>query len=508
MKNGIIESVIDLENQMKELRKENSIEAKPPGKKDNTVTIGDKVVNLSQLGIDFKLNEQQVDALNQLSAFLISDTDRFFTLSGYAGTGKSSIVKILLKWIRLKFGWSYNFQITAPTNRAKYVIESLSNQDSLTLHSILGLQPDVDIEKLNTRNLKFDSKKGAKMPNDLLIVDECSMVNDVLLDSIIEKANDKGCKVIFIGDKAQLKPVKQEHISRTFDLGKGVELTIVERQKDGNKLVGILEDIRNKPFDVEHSFIKTQINDKGEGLYIVESSSEFFDKCIDSFKNVVFYTDYLNARVITFTNKRAELYNNLIRNKLGFTNEYHKGELLMAYANVGSNYYTGEKGLINSCDYIIENDIELESRMIGDVEMLGYRVELVSTDVKQRLVQFILSKENPSERFADLGHSIEEYRFRAINEKNRHNKRERWVEYYEVTGSFLTPRDIIVDGRPITNKSIDFGYSFTCHKSQGGTFTEVYVDYRDFNTCSDIQMKNQLLYVGLSRCTDKAIMFC
>src|SRR5690606_11571724 len=88
----------------------------------NLLILKGKEINLTKLGIDFKLNSQQEEVLNKIADFLINKDMLSFTMSGYAGTGKSSIVKILLKWIRQYFGWSYDFQITEPTNRAKYVI--------------------------------------------------------------------------------------------------------------------------------------------------------------------------------------------------------------------------------------------------------------------------------------------------------------------------------------------------------------------------------------------------
>ena len=475
-------------------------------KEKNILTLKGKEINLTRLGIDFTLNEQQVELLNKVADFLINKKDHSFTMSGYAGTGKSTLVRILLQWIKINFGHGYDFQITAPTNRAKYVIENLSGQKSRTIHSILGLLPNINIEKLNLKNLKFDSRKKPQIPRNLLIIDESSMINDTLLNTILDQTGRFNCQVLFIGDKAQLKPVEQEHISNVFELDNKYELTKVERQKDGNPLTGILEDVRNNPYAETPPFeFKNVLNSKGEGIEFTNSSLNFLDNATESLKNVVFYTEYLNSRILTFTNARVALYNKLIREKLGFSGEYHQGELLMAYNNVGNNDYTD--GLVNSCDYIIENKPEIEERTIGVTTLKGYSVNLVSTDERNRLTQFILSRDNEDNKFSDLAFHIEDLRYAAIYAKKRDEKVQYWKEYYRVSESFLSPKNLTVDGRTISSKSIDYGYAFTTHKSQGGTFKDVYVDYRDYQSCRDTEQRNQLLYVGLSRCTNKSVMF-
>lgn len=490
---------------LKNLLKENS--NKQDSKKSNTVNIKGLNINISTLDIKFKLNDQQVEALNQLADFLDpKNPERAFTLSGFAGTGKSSIVKILLKYVSMKFGYNYHYEITAPTNRAKYVIESLSGRRSQTIHKLLGIRPDLDIEKLDLKTLKFGSKGVPSMPKDLLLIDECSLCNDVLTEDIIKKATTSNCKVIFIGDVGQLKPVGQNDVSLTFKIPTTYQLTKVERQKDSNPIGRVLDSVRNNPFADEPAFnFNTQITDEGEGIEFIDTSSDFIEKAFESLKSVVFYTDYLHARIVTFQNKRTQLYNKLIRSKLGFDGEYHKGELLMAYDNVGRSDF--EEGLINSCDYIIENDPVLESRVILGHLVAGYRVNLVSTDERSRLSQFILSRSNSQESLENVAFAIEDLRISAVNEKDRFRRSSLWKEYYAETGSFLTPEPLTVEGRYVKSKSIDFGYSMTCHKSQGGTFTEVFVDFRDFQSCFDVQQRNQLIYVGLSRCSKKATLF-
>ncbi len=471
----------------------------------NEIELKGHKINLTRLGIKFKLNEQQYEALNRITDFLIDKNELSFTLMGYAGTGKTSIVKILLKWIDLHFNW-YDYTITAPTHRAKYVIEALSGTKSNTIHSILGLMPNVNLEKLDNRNVQFNASKEPKMPKNLLILDEASMINDTLFNLIIDKVRYKDSQVLFIGDPAQLKPVKQVHISKVFELGNKYELTKVERQQGDNPLGLILDTIRNNIWSEEQLFpYKTNLNSKNEGIVCFSSSQEFLAKSKDDIE-AIFNGDYLNSRILAFSNDKVQLYNKLIKKRFGLVDEYSKGSLLMAYDNVG-----GDEGIINSCDYIIDTVPKKAFRYITGVQTIGWEVDLVSTDKKSFVTQFILSEENEDKVFEEIGFKIEEMRNMAIfHAKDRFQRLKYWKMYYAALESFISVRDVIFDGRVIKPKSIDHGFAHTIHKSQGGSYSNVSVDIRDVGICKafDIQQYNQLLYVSLSRTMQVANLLC
>jgi len=134
-------------------------------------------------------------------------------------------------------------------------------------------------------------------------------------------------------------------------------------------------------------------------------------------------------------------------------------------------------------------------------------VDLVSTDQRYFFSTKILAKETPLETILKMGEFIEDIRLAAKSCKNRFERLALWREYWDTLNSFISTVDIIYDGRIIKSKSIDYGYSHTIHKSQGGTYKNVYVDFRDIKICTDFQMIDQLLYVALSRPTIKANLF-
>lgn len=467
---------------------------------ENIFELKGKKINLKKLGINFTPNEQQREALNQISDFLIDRENNSFTLCGYAGTGKTSVVKILLAWIREYFGF-FDLEITAPTHRAKGIIEKLSGRKSKTIHSILGLAPNINIEKLDNRNLIFDTAKEPTMPKNLLIVDESSMVNDTLFKLIIDKCRKKNCQILFIGDSAQLKPVKQIHISKVFNLANRYELTRVERQKDGNPLGEILFNVRTgNGID-----LISQLNSRGEGMMCYDNSTDFLSNNLLDVRKIINDKKYLTSRIICYTNDRVQLYNKLVRSRLGIKKEYEKGELLMCYANVGDPERDG--GVINSLDYVIDSTPKLLKSTVAGQKVDCWEADLLSTDEKNFYSTKMLTWDTDPETIVSIGERIEDYRITAKETKNKYERFARWATYWEAMHSFISPMDIIYDGRIIKPKSIDYGYSHTIHKSQGGTYDNISVDYRDIKTCTDPQMTDQLLYVALSRPTIKANLF-
>jgi hypothetical protein len=367
--------------------------------------------------------------------------------------------------------------------------------------------PNLNLEKLDNRNVVFNNKKEPKMPKNLLVIDEASMINDTLYDIIIDKVLYKKAQVLFIGDPAQLKPVKQTHISKVFSLENKFELTKVERQQGDNPLGLILDNIRNNIWSEQQLFeYETNLNSKNEGIVCFNSSKSFIEDAKKAVEQI-FNGDYLHSRILAFSNDRVKLYNKLIRKQFGLTDEYNKGSLLMAYDSVGDDDLNS---IVNSCDYIIDSIPKKTKRFIANVETIGWEVDLISTDQKNYIPQFIVSEENSPKTLESIGFKIEEMRNNAVfHAKDRFQRLKYWKEYYYALNSFINPMDIIYDGRVIKKKSIDHGFAHTIHKSQGGSYANVSVDLRDVAICKafDIQQHNQLLYVGLSRTQKIANIF-
>ena len=139
--------------------------------------------------------EQQEDAINAIWQWWQSSSITF-TLSGYAGTGKTFIMRHLVRYLITE-----KVCVTAPTHKALRVLENSSGRKGMTIQSLCGLRPDVDIEDYNIENPSFKVIGEQIMRSyKLVIVDECSMVNPGLFTLLVKTAIQCRCKLLFLGE--------------------------------------------------------------------------------------------------------------------------------------------------------------------------------------------------------------------------------------------------------------------------------------------------------------------
>lgn len=139
--------------------------------------------------------EQQEDAINAIWQWWQSQSISF-TLSGYAGTGKTFIMRHLVRYLIVE-----KVCVTAPTHKALRVLENSSGKKGMTIQSLCGLRPDVDIEDYNIENPSFKVIGEQKMRGyRLVIIDECSMINPGLFNLLIKTAIQYRCKLLFLGE--------------------------------------------------------------------------------------------------------------------------------------------------------------------------------------------------------------------------------------------------------------------------------------------------------------------
>jgi hypothetical protein len=465
---------------------------------------------LRAANVTFIPNEQQVDALEKITKFF-DDRGEFdsFVLKGYAGTGKTTIVKLLLTYAKMR-GFYDMISVTAPTHRAKAVIAKLAGKASTTIHKVLGMRPDVDVDELDLRALRFNTKLTPTMNvHGVLIIDEASMIGDALMEHIEDICTQYRCRVLFIGDPAQLKPVKQDTLSRVFDIEESVELTKVERQKDGNPLGFILDAIRNNKDYDQCPFDKiTDLNDKGQGIECTGSPVEFFKLLTKGYKGL-YDIDTSSVKMLAYTNDKVSLYNTIVRKALGFKEPMPvKGDILMAYDNIltGPTKYDPFKEICeiyNSADYEV---LRAERRTMYKHGLVlkgqDFLLKPLGAINEANSKLFVLDKETEPRLLEDIGDVIE-----SLREEGLRNGGKAWMPYFDFKSSFGCYSNIKSDGRVVKNRSFDYGYATTIHKSQGGTYHTVFVDDRDIDGCTDAEMKNQLKYVALSRPTEKAALF-
>lgn len=443
------------------------------------------------------LSDEQLEAIQKIKEFLSSD-ETAFSLVGSAGTGKTLIMNKLVNDLK----GVITVQLCAPTHKAKLVLQRSTGRECTTLHSLLALTPNLDIFELDFNELIFRSNsENVTIPrNGLVICDEASMINDDLFKTLIKRCSERYTKILFVSDEKQLRPVKSERESLVYTVKHQFRLTKIFRQSDKNALLPILEILRNKSIDLFMDAVGE------EGSLICEYNlKEFLIKYLKSIKIALENKDILETKLATYTNKRVDLYNSLIKKAL-FPNgqEYNKTEFLTCCDNIE---FAGMYQFWNSMDYIIATDPIRTTKTLkyfGDVE--GWEFELYDPldDFNKRI--FILSKDNDDNIFNALAYKLDQLRCNAIKERNYQRKAAKWGMYYDLNKSFTTPIDLYVDGRLVKKKSFTEGYACTTHRLQGSTFNNIFIDMQNINSCKDDKVKQQLQYVALSRTRTDAIL--
>lgn len=439
-----------------------------------------------------ELGTQQKEAFKLIKEF-INSNKTVFTLTGYAGTGKSFLVQYIIE--DLEKNWK-NYQLCAPTHRAKAVLERFTGRSGMTIHKLLSLSPNLNIMELDMRDLQFTLKgKASFFPErSIIICDEASMVNDYLYDTLLEKCLQVDSKIIFVGDSSQIKPVNSTQISKVFSQESSYTLTEIFRQDLNNPIGDIL-------FEARTTFISTfsDIESPYGNLKCFYNPLDMFKEMIPYFKKAIENKDILEVKLLSYTNDRVKSFNIKIQEIIfGLEKEYYKGQFITAYDNFKSGYYE----FFNSMDYIIVEEPEDVLITIKNVGVYpGYKLVVYDEGSNSNLTFEVISKRLSLDDYTYIAKSLDDLRIAAIDAKTRKSRSSGllWKQYFEAMDSFTTPVDLYYRGRLIRSKSIDYGYAVTLHKSQGGSIGNVFIDMKSISYCRDPQEQRQLQYVGLSR---------
>ena len=474
-----------------------------------------------KINLPFSLNDQQKSALYELEKF-IEDYGTEITLSGYAGTGKSTIIGIFSKWLDHRIGRG-NIVYTAPIHRANVITKQNNpNANVYTLSALFGFTPDTDEamerESLDLRELEFRSKNQVKYePGQLIIIDEASMVQDGLYEYIQKIVAKDGVSVIYVGDSAQLRPVKSDHISKVFtsDGVPQITLTKVERTGD-NPILKEATRLRRG----EGLSYQTDINDKGQGVLYTSNDTVINENLKQIISSEEFNADPLHFRVITATNAAAATYNSKIRSlRYGkFAKPFVKGDILMGYSNK-LRKPDGSYRLINSMDYIVQNvrDTTVKFKTDkGDIEFKAFKLSIrpIGNTIMDDFHITVIDKNEPDSKLFE----IVEYKDRLWR-MAKEAKQDKQISKYRdlVQMAFNIDNELNItknlednQGRLKIRKAIDYGYAQTVWKSQGSTYSKVLILSNEIDTFGygrDVmQLRNELRYVAVSRAKNFVII--
>lgn len=474
-----------------------------------------------KINLPFSLNDQQKSALYELEKF-IEDYGTEITLSGYAGTGKSTIIGIFSKWLDHRIGRG-NIVYTAPIHRANVITKQNNpNANVYTLSALFGFTPDTDEamerESLDLRELEFKSKNQVKYePGQLIIIDEASMVQDGLYEYIQKIIAKDGVSVIYVGDSAQLRPVKSDHISKVFtsDGVPQITLTKVERTGD-NPILKEATRLRRG----EGLSYQTDINDKGQGVLYTSNDTVINENLKQIISSEEFNADPLHFRVITATNAATATYNSKIRSlRYGkFAKPFVKGDILMGYSNK-LRKPDGSYRLINSMDYIVQNvrDTTVKFRTDkGTIEFKAFKLSIrpIGNTIMDDFHITVIDKNEPDSKLFE----IVEYKDRLWR-MAKEAKQDKQISKYRdlVQMAFNIDNELNItknlednQGRLKIRKAIDYGYAQTVWKSQGSTYSKVLILSNEIDTFGygrDVmQLRNELRYVAVSRAKNFVII--
>ena len=443
-------------------------------------------------------SEEQFDALNDIRSWLDDRESQYFTLSGYAGTGKTTIIRKIIE----EYGG--RIAVSAPTHKATNKIGDVTDTDSHTLASLIGLRPNVQLDNFDPNNPIFKPIAEPKIRDfSMVVIDEASMINEDLLEYIRQNIGPR-TKIVFMGDEAQIPPIGEKRSGVFKDLKKGTsyQLTQTQRLTDGNPLGIIYDAIRNNLDKTDGGFERnTLLNSKGEGAIFTDNGKFFTKQVHETFASDEYKDDPDHVKVIAWTNDAVNGANQSIRKYLYGENPapLEKGEMLMGYNSIGGGKRGGMR-VQNSVEYKITNVEDIDTNHNGirgrkiNVEYKNQSGDIISTNM------FIVdtSDQENVDNYIRIHNSLES---KAIGNKFR------WGEYYAFRGSNLLPVAIPRKGKRDIVKDIDYAYAITAHKSQGSTYKHVYVLENDIDRNRNIKERNQIKYVAMSRASHTATVY-
>jgi exodeoxyribonuclease-5 len=443
----------------------------------------------------FQPTQGQIVMVDELGGFVASDDPgEVMLLRGYAGTGKTTLVNSLVKTLA---SMNQECVLLAPTGRAAKVLSAYTGSSAWTIHKKIYRQKsgrDGLGEFVLDKNLH---------KNTYFIVDEASMIGDRSPDTVFGSGDllrdlldfvemGSSCRLVLVGDTAQLPPVGLEispalNRRRLEQFGyrvREIEMTDVIRQAEGSGILYNATSIRK--------LISAQLR-------------EYPDFNFDSFEDIIMvsgaelletisasYDLYGSGEtiVVTRSNKRANRFNAGIRSQILCREEQlNAGDLLMVVKN---NYFwkDGE----NKIDFIANGDIVKVERLLGTEEVHGHKfadVEISLPDYGQIELRAKVMLDVIDLETASLGKEEQKGLYISVAE-----------DYPEAASR--RQKAIKISADPYYNAlQVKFAYAVTCHKAQGGQWKSVFLDQGFFTD----EMLNQdylrWLYTAFTRASER-----
>lgn len=457
--------------------------------------LGNFISNCLLENLEFQPTLGQEDLIRELGVFLASeDPAEIMLIRGYAGTGKTTLLKSLVKTLNTLKQKSV---LLAPTGRAAKVLASYSGHPAWTIHKKIYRQKsgrDGLGEFVLDRNLH---------KHTCFIVDEASMIGDRSSDSVFGSGDllrdlldymesGSGCRLVLVGDTAQLPPVGLEispalNPERLISFGykvREIELTDVVRQAEGSGILFNATSIRHlitrglKDYPHFNFTVYPDIT-LVSGEELLETISSSYDRYGTS-----------DTIVVTRSNKRANKFNAGIRREILWREEQvSPGDLLMVVKN---NYFWKDQG--NTLDFIANGDIIRVMKVLSTEEVHGHTFAniLISMpdyhdiELEVKVLLDVIDLDGPS-----LDYEQQKSLYLSVAEDYPD----------EVSRKGLSDK---VSADPYYNAlQVKFAYAVTCHKAQGGQWKSVFLDQGYFTDEMLTIDYLRWLYTAFTRASEK-----
>ena len=443
----------------------------------------------------FVPTKSQKSTINNFSNFICQSINRVFILKGYAGTGKTTLIGTIISSLSSE---KIKCVLLAPTGRSAKVMSLYSGFSATTIHRRIYFSKQ---EKNGAINFKLQNNK---FKNALFIVDEASMISDStnqnlifknssLLNDLVEYVfSGENCKLLFIGDSAQLPPV-QSLVSPAMDkngleskFGYGVEISRLEEVVRQKLDSGILFNATQIRGCISNNIDKFKLRTIGFSDVIkINDSFELQEAIEDSYNSV----GINETACIVMSNKRANIYNKQIRTEiLGRNSEINVDDILMVVKN---NYFwlddTSESGFIANGDIIKVTRINSLKKLYGFsfAEIMVKMIDYPNQPSFNTVVMLdTLQSDSPALSFDE-----NKMLYEKVKEDYKH------LPNYK---QYLS----IKKNKYFNALQIKYAYAFTCHKSQGGQWKNIilekpfYLNNKDFNY-------PRWMYTALTRAKEK-----
>lgn len=405
------------------------------------------------------LNKEQQDAFASVIKFMNDPDQQFMDVSGGAGTGKTYFISQVADGIlRHKKADSplQHVAITATTNKAAAVISEAMPQKAAeigTVYNFMNLRLKEDfsngsVSVIPTRNWIVHS-------GVFLIIDECSMINKELFQ-YLDKGLDNTCKVLFVGDRNQLAPVKESLSPIYKNNYSTAHLTKPVRNAEQPALMDLCEQAK-----------QTVLTGKFTPIEEVPGVIDFVDN--NTLRGILereYNQEDETKRVLCYTNKRVVQYNEFIRELRGYTEPFEVGEIL-------SNNEAAEpaRKVRLYTDQLLRVTRIIGDRMNSGI-VNGHSIRVIDMEVED------LGSGDPYSVtcFPNSSDRREVLNYYASNKQ--------WDRYFRIKNGYPDLRAVAAS---------------TTHKAQGSTYDSVIVDLADIGSCTHLEQTARMQYVALSR---------